>query len=153
MSTVLVHDANLGATALARGCTDLVLAGHLHAQVGPDRVLGENGEIGEIGYTYTNGTTGGAAYAIALGSKPRIVFASSIAVFGGKSMPKQVGDDTKQVPQTTYGMTKAIGELLVNDYSRKGFVDGRAVRLPTIVVRPGRPNKAASTFASSILRS
>jgi predicted phosphodiesterase len=68
IATLLVHDANLGAIALARGCTDLVLAGHLHAQVGPDRVLGENGEFG---YTYTNGTTGGAAYAIAIGSKLR----------------------------------------------------------------------------------
>ena len=57
----------------------------------------------------------------ALGSKPRVVFASSIAVFGGKAMPKHVGDATKQVPQTTYGMTKAIGELLVNDYTRKGY--------------------------------
>jgi predicted phosphodiesterase len=68
IATLLLHDANLGATALARGCTDLVLAGHLHAQVGPERVLGENGEFG---YTYTNGTTGGAAYAIAIGSKLR----------------------------------------------------------------------------------
>jgi len=63
-----VHDANLGRTALSRGCTDLVLAGHLHRQVGPTRVVGENGKVG---YTYTNGTTGGAAYAIALGSKLR----------------------------------------------------------------------------------
>jgi hypothetical protein len=68
VATLLVHDANLGATALARGCTDLVLAGHLHVQVGPTRVVGENGKAG---YTYTNGTTGGAAYAIAIGSKLR----------------------------------------------------------------------------------
>jgi hypothetical protein len=68
VATVLVHDANLGRTALARGCVDLVLAGHLHRQVGPDQVLGENGKIG---YTYTNGTTGGAAYAIAIASKLR----------------------------------------------------------------------------------
>jgi len=68
VATVLVHDANLGREALARGCTDLVLAGHLHAQVGPNRVVGENGKAG---YTYTNGTTGGAAYAIAIGSKLR----------------------------------------------------------------------------------
>ena len=64
IATLLVHDANLGRTALARGCTDLVLAGHLHLQVGPNRVVGENGKVG---YSYTNGTTGGAAYAIALG--------------------------------------------------------------------------------------
>jgi hypothetical protein len=68
ISTLVVHDANLGRTALARGCTDLVLAGHLHRQVGPTRVVGTNGKAG---YTYTNGTTGGAAYAIAIGSKLR----------------------------------------------------------------------------------
>jgi len=88
----------------------------------------------------------------ALGSRPRVVFASSIAVFGGKNMPSHVGDDTKQVPQTTYGMTKAIGELLINDYSRKGFLDGRAARLPTVIIRPGKPNKAASSFASGVFR-
>jgi hypothetical protein len=68
IATLLVHDANLGATALARGCTDLVLAGHLHVQKGPTRVVGSNGSVG---YSYTNGTTGGAAYAIAIGSKLR----------------------------------------------------------------------------------
>ncbi len=88
----------------------------------------------------------------ALGSKPRVVFASSIAVFGGKAMPKHVGDATKQVPQTTYGMTKAIGELLVNDYTRKGYIDGRSARLPTVIIRPGKPNKAASSFASGVFR-
>jgi Calcineurin-like phosphoesterase len=68
IATLIVHDANLGRTALERGCTDLVLAGHLHRQVGPTRVVGTNGKVG---YTYTNGTTGGAAYAIAIGSKLR----------------------------------------------------------------------------------
>jgi nucleoside-diphosphate-sugar epimerase len=67
-------------------------------------------------------------------------------------MPEVLDDGTILTPQTSYGAQKAIGELLLNDYSRKGFVDGRALRLPTIVVRPGKPNKAASTFASSILR-
>ena len=67
-------------------------------------------------------------------------------------MPPTLTDATPLTPQTSYGTQKAIGELLLNDYSRKGFVDGRALRLPTIVVRPGKPNKAASTFASSILR-
>jgi nucleoside-diphosphate-sugar epimerase len=67
-------------------------------------------------------------------------------------MPKHVGDQTKQVPQTTYGMTKAIGELLVNDYTRKGFIDGRSARLPTVIIRPGKPNKAASSFASGVFR-
>jgi nucleoside-diphosphate-sugar epimerase len=83
---------------------------------------------------------------------PRLVFASSIAVFGGAVMPAVVGDATKQTPQTTYGVTKSIGELLINDYSRKGFIDGRAARLPTIVIRPGRPNAAASSFASGVFR-
>ena len=87
----------------------------------------------------------------ALGMCPRLVFASSLAVYGGR-LPPEVGDDTPLTPQTSYGAQKAIGELLVNDYSRKGFVDGRALRLPTVVVRPGRPNRAASTFASSIIR-
>ncbi len=88
----------------------------------------------------------------ALGSRPRVVFASSIAVFGGAAMPKTVGDRVKQSPQTTYGMTKAVGELLINDYTRKGFIDGRAARLPTVIIRPGRPNKAASSFASGVFR-
>jgi D-erythronate 2-dehydrogenase len=87
----------------------------------------------------------------ALGSRPRLVFASSLAVYGG-DLPPSVGDDTALTPHTSYGAQKAIGELLVNDYSRKGFVDGRALRLPTVVVRPGRPNRAASGFASSMIR-
>jgi nucleoside-diphosphate-sugar epimerase len=87
----------------------------------------------------------------ALETAPRLVFASSLAVYGG-ALPPAVGDDTALTPQTSYGTQKALGELLVNDYSRKGFVDGRALRLPTVVVRPGRPNRAASTFASSIIR-
>jgi D-erythronate 2-dehydrogenase len=86
-----------------------------------------------------------------LGTCPRLVFASSLAVYGG-ALPPVVGDETPLTPQTSYGTQKAIGELLVNDYSRKEFVDGRAVRLPTVVVRPGRPNRAASTFASSMIR-
>jgi nucleoside-diphosphate-sugar epimerase len=87
----------------------------------------------------------------ALGSRPRLIFASSLAVYGG-ALPPAVGDDTALTPQSSYGTQKAIGELLVNDYSRKGFVDGRALRLPTVVVRPGLPNRAASTFASSMIR-
>jgi len=83
---------------------------------------------------------------------PRLIFASSIAVYGGSAMPKAVGDTTKQTPQTTYGVTKAIGELLVNDYTRKGYLDGRSARLPTIVIRPGQPNLAASSFASGVFR-
>jgi len=85
-------------------------------------------------------------------SRQRVVFASSVAVFGGKAMPKTVGDATKETPQTTYGITKAIGELLINDYTRKGFLDGRSARLPTVIIRPGKPNKAASSFASGVFR-
>ncbi len=85
-------------------------------------------------------------------STPRVVFASSIAVFGGSVMPAVVGDDTKQTSQTTYGITKTICELLVNDYTRKGFFDGRSARLPTIFIRPGKPNSAASSFCSGVFR-
>ncbi|GAB4394411.1 MAG: SDR family oxidoreductase [Kiloniellaceae bacterium] len=83
---------------------------------------------------------------------PRVVFASSIAVFGGAGMAPVVGDHAKQTPQTTYGATKAICELLVNDYTRKGFFDGRSARLPTVIVRPGKPNAAASSFVSGLFR-
>jgi nucleoside-diphosphate-sugar epimerase len=87
----------------------------------------------------------------ALKTPPRVVFTSSVAVYGG-DMPKVITDEQKLTPQTSYGAQKAMGELMIADYTRKGFVDGRALRLPTIVVRPGKPNKAASTFASSIIR-
>jgi nucleoside-diphosphate-sugar epimerase len=85
------------------------------------------------------------------GSRPRHVFASSIAVYGG-AVNAQVGDGARHAPRTTYGMTKSVGELLVNDYTRKGFVDGRGGRLATVIVRPGKPNAAASGFASAIIR-
>lgn len=88
----------------------------------------------------------------ASGRVPRVIFASSVAVFGGHTLTPVVSDRTKPLPQTTYGMTKLVGELLLADYSRKGFVDGRAARLPTIFIRPGRPNGAASSFASSLFR-
>ena len=88
----------------------------------------------------------------ALGSAPRVLFTSSIATFGGAVMPDVVGDAVKQTPQTTYGMTKAILELIVNDYTRKGFVDGRSARLPTVIIRPGKPNAAASGFFSGMFR-
>ena len=82
---------------------------------------------------------------------PKLVFASSLAVFGG-TLPDPVPDEAALTPQTSYGTQKAIGELLVSDMSRKGFIDGRSLRLPTVVVRPGKPNKAASGFASGIIR-
>jgi nucleoside-diphosphate-sugar epimerase len=85
------------------------------------------------------------------GRRPKVVFASSVAVFGGE-LPPVVTDAATPTPQSSYGVQKLIGELLVADYTRKGMIDGRAVRLPTIVVRPGKPNAAASSFASGIIR-
>jgi nucleoside-diphosphate-sugar epimerase len=82
---------------------------------------------------------------------PKFVFASSLAVFGG-ALPDPVPDDAVLTPQTSYGTQKAISEMLVYDMTRKGFIDGRSLRLPTITVRPGKPNKAASSFASGIIR-
>ncbi|WP_395709459.1 D-erythronate dehydrogenase [Reyranella sp.] len=87
----------------------------------------------------------------ALGTNPRVVFTSSLAAFGG-DLPPAVTDDTPLTPQTSYGAQKSIGEFLVRDYTRKGFLRGTAVRLPTICVRTGLPNKAASTWASSVVR-
>jgi nucleoside-diphosphate-sugar epimerase len=83
--------------------------------------------------------------------RPRVVFTSSIAVFGAP-FPERIGDEYLLAPLTSYGTQKAIGELLLADYSRRGFLDGIGLRLPTICVRPGKPNKAASGFFSNILR-
>ncbi|TAN30857.1 MAG: SDR family oxidoreductase [Castellaniella sp.] len=83
--------------------------------------------------------------------RPRLVFTSSIAVFGAP-FPDRIDDEFFSTPLTSYGTQKAIDELLLSDYTRKGFLDGIAIRLPTICVRPGKPNKAASGFFSNILR-
>jgi len=80
---------------------------------------------------------------------PHFIFASSVAVFSGV---KCVTDSTTPTPSSTYGMTKVVGEYLVTEYSRRGFVHGVSVRLPTVAVRPGKPNLAASSFVSSIIR-
>jgi nucleoside-diphosphate-sugar epimerase len=82
---------------------------------------------------------------------PRVIFASSIAVFG-QPFPDKIGDDFFTTPLTSYGTQKAICELLLSDYSRRGIFDGIGIRLPTICIRPGKPNKAASGFFSNILR-
>ena len=92
-----------------------------------------------------------AIRALGDGYRPRLVFTSSIAVFGAP-FPEQIGDTFFTTPLTSYGTQKAIGELLLADYTRKGFVDGIGIRLPTICVRPGTPNKAASGFFSNIIR-
>jgi D-erythronate 2-dehydrogenase len=89
------------------------------------------------------------------GHAPRLVFSSSVAVFGpdpAVPLPALVADDTLPLPQTSYGMHKLVCEHLVADYTRKGFVDGRAARLMTVTVRPGKPNGAASSFFSGIIR-
>jgi D-erythronate 2-dehydrogenase len=85
------------------------------------------------------------------GNQPRLVFTSSIAVFGAP-FPDAIHDEYFNTPLTSYGTQKTIGELLLSDYTRKGFLDGVAIRLPTICVRPGTPNKAASGFFSNIIR-
>jgi D-erythronate 2-dehydrogenase len=87
----------------------------------------------------------------ASGYRPRFIFASSIAVFGAP-FPEKIGDEFFTAPLTSYGTQKAIAELLLADYSRRGFLDGIGLRLPTICVRPGKPNKAASGFFSNIIR-
>src|SRR5437667_8395919 len=86
-----------------------------------------------------------------LAKPPKFVFASSLAVFGGP-LPDPVPDDAPVMPQTSYGAQKAIGEFLVYDMTRKGYLDGRSLRLPTITVRPGKPDKAPSSFAIGIIR-
>lgn len=83
---------------------------------------------------------------------PRLVFTSSIAVYGGSALPETIDDATKITPQGTYGVTKVMNEHLVADYTRKGWLDGRGSRPPTVIVRPGKPNKAASGFASGLFR-
>ncbi len=83
------------------------------------------------------------------GRIPRVIFTSSLAIYGGE---KVCDDRTPVTPRNSYGIQKTICEHLVNEYTRKGFIDGRALRLPTIAVRPGRPNAAASSFVSSVIR-
>jgi len=86
-----------------------------------------------------------------LAAPPKFVFTSSLAVYGGP-LPDPVEDDAPVTPQASYGAQKLIGEYLVYDMTRKGFIDGRSLRLPTVTVRPGKPNLAASSFASGIIR-
>ncbi len=86
-----------------------------------------------------------------LAAPPKVVFTSSLAVFGGP-LPDPVPDEAPLNPQASYGVQKAIGEYLVYDMTRKGYLDGRSLRLPTVTVRPGKPNQAASSFASGIVR-
>lgn len=84
--------------------------------------------------------------------QPVFVFSSSCAAFGGELSKGIIKDETATTPMSSYGMQKVVGELLVNDYSRRGFIDGRSLRLPSIVVRPGKPNAATTSFVSGIIR-
>jgi len=95
------------------------------------------------------------ASARAVGTGPVVVFSSSLAVFGGSEdlpLPEVVDDQTRPNPQTSYGAQKAMSEQLLADYTRKGFLRGRALRLVSVSVRPGRPNAAASGFMSGVIR-
>src|SRR6187397_635824 len=115
-------------------------------------VSGEAEQDFDKGYRINMDGTRGLLEAVRkAGHKPRLVFASSIAVFGAP-FPDAIGDEFFNTPLTSYGTQKNICELLISDYSRKGFVDGISIRLPTICVRPGKPNKAASGFFSNIIR-
>jgi len=117
-------------------------------------VSGEAEENFEKGYSINLDGTRlllDAIRAIGDGYRPRLVFSSSIAVFGAP-FPDTIDDEFFNTPLTSYGTQKAICELLIADYTRKGFLDGVGIRLPTICVRPGKPNKAASGFFSNIIR-
>ena len=115
-------------------------------------VSGEAEQDFDKGYRINMDGTRGLLEAVRkAGHRPRLVFASSIAVFGAP-FPDAIGDEFFNTPLTSYGTQKTICELLISDYSRKGFVDGLSIRLPTICVRPGKPNKAASGFFSNIMR-
>ena len=144
LGTVNIADAE-AVSRLVSGGVDVVF--HLAA------IVSANAEADmDLGYRVNLDGTRNLLEALrATGDCPRVVFASSVAVYGG-DMPDVIRDDTHLTPQTSYGAQKAASELLVADYTRKGLIDGRSLRLPTIVVRPGKPNKAASTFASSIIR-
>jgi nucleoside-diphosphate-sugar epimerase len=144
-----------------------LLTGDLSAPGEADRLLGDRPNIifhlaaivsGEAELDFDKGyriNLDGTRYLFeavrSAGHRPRVVLASSIAVFG-VPFPDPIPDDYHLTPRTSYGTQKAIAELLLADYTRKGFLDGLGLRLPTICVRPGRPNKAASGFFSSIIR-
>ncbi|MDW6024468.1 D-erythronate dehydrogenase [Mesorhizobium sp. BAC0120] len=115
-------------------------------------VSGEAESNFDLGYRVNLNGTRALFDAIRLaGYGPRVVYTSSIAVFGAP-FPDVIDDDFQQTPLTSYGTQKLIGELILSDYTRRGFLDGIGIRLPTICVRPGKPNKAASGFFSGIIR-
>jgi D-erythronate 2-dehydrogenase len=134
--------------ALAQEEFDLVV--HLAAAVS-----GECEANLELGLRANLDTTRALLDALRQTGKPRVVFSSSVAVFGGDDdlpMPRVIHDDTLPVPQTSYGIQKFMCEQLLADYTRRGLLDGRSTRLMTVTVRPGKPNAAASGFLSGIIR-
>ena len=115
-------------------------------------VSGEAESNFDLGYRVNLDGTRALFDAVRLaGHEPRVVYTSSIAVFGAP-FPDVIYDDFQQTPLTSYGAQKLVGELILADYTRRGFFDGVGIRLPTICVRPGKPNKAASSFFSGIIR-
>ena len=164
LTDIVAPDKPVGATlTVATAASDLAVTGAA-AQAIADRpdvifhlaavVSGEAESDFDKGYRVNFAGTRELLEAIRLtegGYRPKLVFASSIAVFGAP-FPDAIGDEFFLTPLTSYGTQKAISELLLADYSRRGFLDGIGIRLPTIVVRPGKPNKAASGFFSSIIR-
>jgi D-erythronate 2-dehydrogenase len=159
LADVVVPAAVSGATSLAANLTDAGTA-ELVIKDRPDLIFHlaavVSGEAeADLGKGYATNLDASRtlfdAIAAIPGYCPRMVFASSIAVFGAP-FPKVIPDDFHLTPRTSYGTQKAMTELLLSDYSRRGLLDGIALRLPTICIRPGAPNKAASGFYSSILR-
>ncbi len=159
LADVVTPPAVVGASSLAVNLTDAKAAGRL-IRDRPDLIFhlaavvsGEAEADLAKGYATNLDATRALFDAIAAipGYVPRVVFASSLAVFGAP-FPKVIPDDFHLTPRTSYGTQKAMAELLLSDYSRRGLLDGIALRLPTICIRPGAPNRAASGFYSSIMR-
>jgi nucleoside-diphosphate-sugar epimerase len=143
----LLDPAGSGPDTLAGADVIFHLAAAVSAECEADFDLGLRSNL--------RGTESLLASGRALGTSPVVVFASSLAAFGGsgeRPLPAVIDDDTPPNPQTSYGAQKVIGEQLLADYTRKGFLRGRAVRLATVSVRPGRPNGAATGFLSGIIR-
>jgi nucleoside-diphosphate-sugar epimerase len=162
-----LHDIVAPAAQATPGTTILPIAGDISDRAVTDRLVAEKPDIimhlaaivsGEAeanfekGYAVNFDGTRNLFEAVrAQNYVPRLVYASSIAVFG-TPFPEPIPDEFHLTPLTSYGTQKAVGELLLNDYTRRGFLDGIGLRLPTICVRPGKPNKAASGFFSNIIR-
>jgi len=147
MDPALVDPARAGPGVLAGADVIFHLAAAVSAECEADFDLGIRANL--------HATESLLASCRALGTNPVVVFASSVAVFGASGehpLPAVVDDHTLPNPQSSYGVQKVIGEYLLADYTRKGFLRGRAVRLMTVCVRPGRPNAAASGFLSGIIR-